>query len=89
MYLSAYYSSLNVEILPGSAVGGRLEFAGILIVAGGGLRAYVHVAICGHYFSPAVKASPAELPILQTSLLPTSPKARFLQIWVMILHEVF
>lgn len=45
-----------MEVLPGSAVGVRLELAGILITAGGRLHVCIHIAICGHYFSPAIKA---------------------------------
>lgn len=45
MYLSVYYSSLHVEVLPWSPVCGRLKFAGILIVSGGGLHVWVLIAI--------------------------------------------
>lgn len=41
----------------------------------------------GHYVSPVIKASPAELPTMKISLLPTSPKATVLQIWVMMFPE--
>lgn len=33
LFLSVHYSSLNVEVLPGSAVGSRLEFVRLLIMA--------------------------------------------------------
>ena len=79
MYLSVYYSSINAEVLPVSAVGSRLGF---LVMTDDGLK---YVSSHGHLwpvFPPAIKASPARLSIMHTPLQATSPKTSFLQIWV-------
>lgn len=64
--------------------GWSLQGFSLWLVVGCCMSSHCHYS---HYVSPVIKASPTELSTMKISLLPTSSKARALQIWVMMFPE--